>query len=294
MAYSMHETYEESVAKQESRVPDLLPGYLHRIGRETLLRPPQEIRLGRRAKAGDQRARDTLITKNLRLVVSVAKKYRGMGLPFEDLIQEGNIGLIRAVDKFDPERGYRFSTYATWWITQAVQRAVVDKGRAIRVPSYRVERIRKLGRAHHALFDQLGCKPSEEEVARRLGWDVEEVRLTRSAMNDAMSLDRPVDNENESPSSLGNFIEDEELSDTFDVVTHKIEVEQLRKIVKGLPERERYVLVRRYGLDGRDPALVSALAKKLGISRGQIRALQKQAERMIRFEESEWSFGVVV
>lgn len=293
MASLVHETRERDTIGQESRAPDLLSGYLSRIGSEKLLSHSQEIRLSRRAKAGDHRARNTLIEKNLKLVVSVAKKYRGMGLPFEDLIQEGNMGLMKAVDKFDPDRGYRFSTYATWWIRQAVQRAVVNKGRTIRVPSYRVEMIRKLAWARDALLDGLGRKPTEEEVARKLGWKVEEVRLTTSAMNDATSLNLPVGTEDESLSSLGDFIEDERLSDTFGVVTQKIEVEQLRKAIEGLPERERYVLVRRYGLDGDEPALVSGLAKKLGLSREQIRALQKRAEWVLRFEESEQFIGVV-
>src|SRR5215217_4561608 len=146
MRRSMQETYEKNAAKRRSEAPDLLPSYLNHIGGEKLLGQGQEIRLSRRAKAGDRRARNVLIEKNLKLVVSVAKKYRGCGLLFEDLIQEGNVGLIKAVDKFDPDRGYRFSTYATWWIRQAVQQAVVNKGRTIRVPLYRAEMIRELAR----------------------------------------------------------------------------------------------------------------------------------------------------
>ncbi len=286
MTLAVHETNGKGATEQRPGTPDLLPGYLNRISRERLLGHGQEIRLSRRAKAGDRRARNTLIEKNLRLVVSVAKKYRGCGLPFEDLIQEGNLGLIRAVEKYDPDRGNRFSTYATWWIRQAVQRAVVNKGRAIRVPSYRVEMIRKLVRAREGLANELGREPADEEAAQKLGWEIEEVRLTMRAMSDATSLDRPGD-ANAEGGSLGDFIEDERASDTPGTVTRGIELEQLRRDVEGLPEKERYVLVRRYGLDGREPDLVSGLAEKLGVSRDQIRKLQKAAERMLRSKESE-------
>ncbi len=286
----MHEAYRKDIAGRESGIPDLLSDYLNRIGREKLLDHGQEIRLSRQAKDADRRARNTLVEKNLKLVVSVAKKYRGIGLPFEDLIQEGNVGLIKAVEKFDPERGYRFSTYATWWIRQAVQRAVVDKGRAIRVPSYRVEMARELARARAELATDLGREPNEGEIARRLGWGVEKVRLTISAMPDTMNLDRPVGIES---GSAGDFIEDAQTSDTPGTVTQEIEIEQLRRAVESLPERERYVLVRRYSLDRHAPDSFSRLAKKLGISRERVRRLQERAERVLKSRESKRLGGAV-
>src|SRR5215203_3847288 len=178
-----------------SETPDLIPGYFARIDKGELLTHAEEIDLSKRAKADDQKARQRLIEKNLRLVVSVAKKYCGMGLPFEDLIQEGNIGLMKAVEKYDPERGFRFSTYATWWVRQAVQRAVADKGRTIRVPVHMTEKIRKMARTYNELSAEFERDPTDEEVAERLEWTMDEVRLTMEAMPDATSLDQPVSSE---------------------------------------------------------------------------------------------------
>src|ERR687896_386704 len=157
-----------------SETPDLIPGYFARIDKGELLTHAEEIDLSKRAKAGDTRARKRLIEKNLRLAVSVAKKYRGYGLPFEDLIQEGNIGLMKAVERFDPDRGWRFSTYATWWVRQAVQRAVADKGRTIRVPVHMGDKIRKMARVYNELSSEMEREPTDEEVADRLGWSMDE------------------------------------------------------------------------------------------------------------------------
>jgi RNA polymerase primary sigma factor len=184
--------------------PNPLARYLRQIGRGRLLTHEEEIDFGRRAREGDETARSKLIEKNLRLVIPVAKKYRGRGLPFGDLIQEGNIGLMRAADKFDPEKGFRFSTYATWWIRQAVQRAVADKGRTIRVPVHMGEKIRKMASAYNELSAQLEREPTDEEVAERLGWDVDRVKDVKSAIPDATSLNQPLSSDEDS-SELGDF-----------------------------------------------------------------------------------------
>jgi RNA polymerase primary sigma factor len=284
LATNLEKRIESPKVERESETPELLAKYLAHIGQGELLTHEEEIELSKRAKQGDARARQRLIEKNLRLVVSVAKRYRGYGLPFEDLIQEGNIGLMKAVEKFDPERGFRFSTYATWWIRQAVQRAVADKGRTIRVPVHMTEKIRKVSRAMSELGVELEREPSEEEVARRLGWDPEEIRLTLSAMPDATSLDQPVSSE-DTASQLGDFIEDERVSDTPDTVMRELETEYLKEAIERLPERARYVLVRRYGLDDREPATLAELGDELDISRERVRQLQREAERILKAGE---------
>ena len=266
--------------ERESETPELLAKYLAHIGQGNLLTHKEEIDLSMRAKAGDMRARQRLIEKNLRLVVSVAKKYRGQGLPFEDLIQEGNIGLMKAVEKFDPDRGWRFSTYATWWVRQAVQRAVADKGRTIRIPVHRGDKLRKMARVYNELSAESEREPTDEEVAGRLDWPVETVRDLKSSLWDTTSLNQPVGSEADT-SEIGEFVEDERASEVAGEVFGEMELEWLSEAVESLPERHRHVLVKRYGLGDEETATLAQLSDELGISRERVRQVQREAERML-------------
>jgi RNA polymerase primary sigma factor len=268
----------------DRETPNPLGRYLRHIGSGRLLTHEEEIDLGRRAREGDETAQSKLIEKNLRLVIPIAKKYRGMGLPFGALIQEGNIGLMRAADKFDPEKGFRFSTYATWWIRQAIQRAVADKGRTIRVPVHMGEKIRKMARIYNDLSNQFEREPTDEEVAETLGWDVDRVKEVKSAIPDATSLNQPLSSEEDS-SELGDLVEDERESGMAGEVVRELETRRLIEAVERLPERQRRVLVRRYGLDGEKPATLAELSEELDVSRERVRQLQHMAERALRDED---------
>jgi RNA polymerase primary sigma factor len=273
-----------SVASQSRTAedaPELLAGYLGRLDRGTLLTPEEELDLGRRTRTGDARARALLIERNLRLVVSVAKRYRGMGLPFEDLIQEGNLGLMKAAERFDPDKGNRFSTYAIWWIKQAIGRAIEDKARAVRLSAHTQGKVRKAARVRNELLTALGREPTDEEVAERLGWTAREVPAAIKLLAEVASLDRPVSSEDGAP-GLGEFIEDEHASQVPEAVIRNMENALLWKSLEEMSARERHVLVRRYGLDERAPATLAELSNELGVSRERVRQLQRNAERRLR------------
>ncbi len=267
-----------------SETPDLIPGYFAHIDKGKLLTRDEEVDLSRRTKAGDKKARQRLIEKNLRLVISVAKKYRGMGLPFEDLIQEGNIGLMKAIEKFDPDRGWRFSTYATWWIRQAVQRAVADKGRTIRVPVHMGDKIRKMARAYNELATEKESEPTDEEVAARLEWTVEQVRVVKDALPDATSLNQPLGSDPDA-TEIGEFVEDERASEVAGTVIGEMEMDWLSGAIENLPERHRHVLIKRYGLGDESAATLAQLSDELGISRERVRQVQREAERMLASDQ---------
>jgi RNA polymerase primary sigma factor len=261
---------------------DALQLFLNEAGRYKLLTASEEVELAKRIERGDKEAKDLMINSNLRLVVSIAKKYQGHGISLLDLIQEGIIGLIRAVEKFDWRRGYKFSTYATWWIRQAVQRGVANKSRTIRIPVHIVEREQKISRAERELMTRLERDPTDEEVADRAKLSLKHVQEVRAAARAVTSLDRPVGNEGDT--SFGDLIAGEETEPSEEVHVSLAE-NTVRKAVENLPDREREVVKLRYGMDGDpDPKSLEEIGRQLGLTRERVRqiearALQRLAER---------------
>jgi RNA polymerase primary sigma factor len=254
---------------------DTLQLFLNEAGRWPLLTKEEEVELAKRIERGDQAAKERMINSNLRLVVSIAKRYQGHGLSLLDLIQEGIIGLIRAVEKFDWRRGFKFSTYATWWIRQAVQRGVANKSRTIRIPVHIADREQRIARAERDLAPKLGRQPTEEEVAKQAKLPLKQVREVRQAARAITSLDRPVGEE--SDAALGDLFASDQVPPEEEL-TVSLEQDVLHRAVAQLPDREREVVKRRYGLDGdRDPASLEAIGRELGLTRERVRQIEASA-----------------
>jgi RNA polymerase primary sigma factor len=251
---------------------DSLRLYLRAIGRVSLLTAEQEVTLARRIERGDMQAKQQMIEANLRLVVSIAKSYLGRGLTFLDLIQEGSMGLIRAVEKFDYRRGYKFSTYATWWIRQAVTRAIADKGRTIRIPVHMVEKLNKVVHVERQLIQQLGREPTPEEIAAELETTVREVRDVLRMAQQPISLEKPVGEEDDS--SLGDFVEDQTAESPFELAAERLRRENLRRALAALPEREREVIEMRFGLTGERPFTLEEVGRAFNVTRERIRQIE--------------------
>jgi RNA polymerase primary sigma factor len=251
---------------------DSLLLYLRSIGRVALLTAEQEVALAKRIERGDMVAKQRMIEANLRLVVSIAKSYLGRGLTFLDLIQEGSMGLIRAVEKFDYRRGYKFSTYATWWIRQAVTRAIADKGRTIRIPVHMVEKLNKVVHVERQLVQQLGREPTSEEIAAELETNVREVRDVLRMAQQPVSLEKPIGEEEES--ELGDFVEDQTAESPFELASERLRRENLRRALAALPEREREVIEMRFGLTGERPYTLEEVGRAFNVTRERIRQIE--------------------
>jgi RNA polymerase primary sigma factor len=259
---------------------DALQLFLKDIGRVELLTAAQEVELAKRIERGDHRAKQEMIEANLRLVVSIAKRYRNQGLPFLDLIQEGTIGLVRAAEKFDYRKGFKFSTYATWWIRQAVARALADKARTIRMPVHVVEKLNKIVRSERKLRAELGREPTSEEIGRDLDITAVEVDQIRRRAQTPVSLEKPVGDEEES--EFGNFITDDSSPLPDEAAETTMRRETLSRILCKLSAREREVLILRYGLDGRHPRTLDEVGRAFSVTRERIRQIENQSLKKLR------------
>ena len=261
-------------------VNDPVRMYLKEIGKIPLLTPEQEQELASRLAEGDEQAYDKMIEANLRLVVSIAKRYVGRGLPFLDLIQEGNLGLIKAVGKFDHTKGYKFSTYATWWIRQSISRAIADHARTIRIPVHMVETINRVARANHELLQELGRDPTAGEIAHRLHLPLEKVEEVMRVSQDPISLETPVGEEDDS--HLGDFIPDDEAYEPSDAAAYALLREQLAGVLKTLTPREEKVLCLRYGLTDGKMHTLEEVGEEFNVTRERIRQIEAKALRKLR------------
>ncbi|MBO2943245.1 RNA polymerase sigma factor RpoD [Paenibacillus sp. F411] len=262
------------------KINDPVRMYLKEIGRVPLLSADDEVELAKRINQGDEEAKRRLAEANLRLVVSIAKRYVGRGMLFLDLIQEGNMGLIKAVEKFDYEKGFKFSTYATWWIRQAITRAIADQARTIRIPVHMVETINKLIRVSRQLLQELGREPSPEEIAAEMELSVEKVREIMKIAQEPVSLETPIGEEDDS--HLGDFIEDQEALAPADAAAYELLKEQLEDVLDTLTEREENVLRLRFGLDDGRTRTLEEVGKVFGVTRERIRQIEAKALRKLR------------
>ena len=274
------EDMEAMLQSEGITIDDPVKVYLHDIGKVPLLTTEEEADLAQRISAGDQDAKRRLNEANLRLVVSIAKRYVGRNLLFLDLIQEGNLGLIKAVDKFDSSKGYKFSTYATWWIRQAITRAIADQARTIRIPVHMVETINRLSKVEKTLTQELGRQPQVEEIAAEMGMPLERVREIMKVAQDPVSLESPVGEEEDS--HLGDFIADDDVPSPSDVAAQTMLKSELNEVLKTLSDREARVLRLRFGLDDGRTRTLEEVGKEFNVTRERIRQIEAKALRKLR------------
>ena len=265
---------------EDKSVTDPVRMYLKEIGRIPLLTREEEIDLAQRAEKGSLKAKTKLTISNLRLVISIAKKYVGRGMIFLDLIQEGNKGLIRAVEKYDWTRGYKFSTYATWWIRQAITRAIADQARTIRIPVHMVETINKMIRTSRKLMQDLGREPKPEEIASEMEIDIDKVRHVMKISQKTTSLETPIGDDEDS--YLGDFIADETQASPYDLTSKKLLKENLTEVLHSLSDRESNVLKMRFGLGGKRPMTLEEVGREFGVTRERIRQIESKALRKLK------------